>query len=224
MFIMTNKWNEINEAEKQKPYFQKLQAFVDDEYKKGTCYPPYDKIFNAIMATPYEKVKCVILGQDPYHEPDQAMGLSFSVNKGVPIPRSLQNIYKELQNELGCYVPNNGDLTPWAEQGVLLLNAILSVRAHAAASHEGVGWETYTDTLLQALNEKKEPVVFMLWGNFARSKKVFLTGKQHLVLECPHPSPFSADRGFFGCGHFKKCNDFLVSNGLKPIDWQIKNI
>ena len=224
MFIMTNKWNEINEAEKQKPYFQKLQAFVDDEYKKGTCYPPYDKIFNAIMTTPYEKVKCVILGQDPYHEPDQAMGLSFSVNKGVPIPRSLQNIYKELQNELGCYVPNNGDLTPWAEQGVLLLNAILSVRAHAAASHEGVGWETYTDTLLQALNEKKEPVVFMLWGNFARSKKVFLTGKQHLVLECPHPSPFSADRGFFGCGHFKKCNDFLVSNGLKPIDWQIKNI
>lgn len=221
---MKTNWNTINEAEKNKPYFQQLKAFVDEEYASNTCYPPYDKIFNAIMTTPYEKVKCVILGQDPYHEPNQAMGLSFSVNKDVPIPRSLQNIYKELHDELGCYVPNNGDLTPWAEQGVLLLNAILSVRAHEAASHSGKGWETYTDALLEALNKREKPIVFMLWGNFARSKKVFITGKQHLVLECPHPSPFSADKGFFGCNHFKECNDFLEKNGQTPINWQIKNV
>lgn len=221
---MKTNWNTINEAEKNKPYFQQLKTFVDNEYANNTCYPPYDKIFNAIMTTPYDKVKCVILGQDPYHEPNQAMGLSFSVNKDVPIPRSLQNIYKELHDELGCYVPNNGDLTPWAEQGVLLLNAILSVRAHEAASHSGKGWETYTDALLEALNKREKPIVFMLWGNFARSKKVFITGKQHLVLECPHPSPFSADRGFFGCNHFKECNDFLEKNGQVPIDWQIRNV
>lgn len=217
-------WSDVNAVETAKPYFAQLKASIDKEYTEHTCYPPYDQIFNAIMTTPYHKVKCVILGQDPYPSPNQAMGLSFSVNKGVPIPRSLQNIYKELQNEFGCYIPNNGDLTPWAEQGVLLLNAILSVQAHNAASHSGLGWETYTDALLSALNERNEPIVFMLWGNFARSKKAFITNKHHLILECPHPSPFSADRGFFGCGHFKKCNEFLTNNGLQPIDWQIRNI
>lgn len=219
-----NNWNEINHAEMQKSYFSDLKAAVDKEYAEYTCYPPYDQIFNAIQTTRYENVKCVILGQDPYHGPGQAMGLSFSVNKGIAIPRSLQNIYKELQNELGCYIPNNGDLTPWAKQGVLLLNAILSVRERTPASHSGFGWETYTDALLTALNEKEDPVVFLLWGNFARSKKSFITNPKHLVLECPHPSPYSADRGFFGCGHFKKCNEFLEKHGLDPIDWQIKNI
>jgi uracil-DNA glycosylase len=152
------------------------------------------------------------------------MGLSFSVDKSVAIPRSLQNIYKELNAELGCYIPDNGDLTPWAEQGVLLLNAVLSVRRGQAASHAGHGWENYTDAILSAVNEKDTPVVFMLWGRYARDKKSLITNKSHLILECPHPSPFSASYGFFGCGHFKKCNEFLVKNGIAPINWQIKNV
>lgn len=217
-------WNHVNQNEINQPYFQKLKAFVDAEYAKTTCYPPYDKIFNAIETTPLENVKCVILGQDPYHEPNQAMGLSFSVEKTAAIPRSLQNIYTELHNELGCYIPNNGDLTPWANQGVLLLNAVLSVQAHQAASHAGHGWETYTDALLKAVNEKDTPVVFMLWGRYARAKKNLITNPKHLVLECPHPSPFSASYGFFGCGHFKRCNEFLEQNHMTPIDWQIKNV
>jgi uracil-DNA glycosylase len=217
-------WNEINNVEKQKPYFTNLNQFVNNEYQAGTCYPPYEKIFDAIKLTPYENVKCVILGQDPYHEPNQAMGLSFSVMPGVTIPRSLQNIYKELHDELGCYIPNNGDLTSWANQGVLLLNSVLSVRAHQAASHSGHGWETYTDALLTALNKKDEPIVFMLWGKFAKSKKSLITNPKHLILESTHPSPFSASYGFFGCGHFKSCNNFLVAHGKTPIDWQIKNI
>ena len=159
-----------------------------------------------------------------YTEPNQAMGLSFSVEKNVPIPRSLQNIYKELHNELGCYIPNNGDLTHWAQQGVLLLNTILTVRAHAAASHANCGWENYTDAMISALNQKKTPVVFLLWGNKARAKKELITNPSHLILETTHPSPYSAGNGFFGCGHFRKCNEFLEKNGLQPIDWQIQNV
>ena len=217
-------WRDMNNIETMKPYFNPMKEFVDKEYAEGTCYPPYDKLFNALETTPLSDVKCVILGQDPYHEPNQAMGLSFSVDKSAAIPRSLQNIYKELHDELGCYIPNNGDLTPWAEQGVLLLNAVLSVRAHQAASHAGHGWENYTDAILDAVNEKDTPVVFMLWGRYARAKKSLITNPKHLVLECPHPSPFSASYGFFGCGHFKACNDFLTKNAMTPIDWQIKNI
>ena len=216
-------WYEWQEIEKEKDYFKELLAFVDKEYETKTCYPPYDLILNALNKTPYSKVKCVILGQDPYHEPNQAMGLSFSVNKGVAIPRSLQNIYKEISTEFGYPIPDHGDLTYWASQGVLLLNAILTVRKGEAASHQGKGWETFTDDILSFVNEKDTPVVFMLWGNFARSKKSLITNPKHLVLESPHPSPFSADRGFFGNNHFTKCNEFLKKNNLEPIDWQIKD-
>lgn len=220
---MTN-WEKLNAEEQQKDYYHKLYDFVTNEYKNNTCYPPFDKILNALNLTPYENVKCVILGQDPYHEPNQAMGLSFSVAPGVAIPRSLQNIYKELKYELGCYIPNNGDLTKWAKQGVLLLNSVLTVRAHDAASHSGQGWETYTDAILSELNKKDTPVVFLLWGNFAKSKRSLITNPKHLILEATHPSPFSASSGFFGCNHFSKCNDFLTKNGMTPIDWQIDNI
>ena len=217
-------WEKLNAAEQQKDYYDKLYDFVTNEYKNNTCYPPFEKILNALNLTPYENVKCVILGQAPYHEPNQAMGLSFSVEPGVTIPRSLQNIYKELHDELGCYIPNNGDLTKWAKQGVLLLNSVLTVRAHKAASHADHGWETYTDAILSELNKKDTPIVFLLWGNFARSKKTLITNPKHLILEATHPSPFSASSGFFGCNHFKKCNDYLTTNGLSPIDWQIENI
>ena len=217
-------WEKLNAAEQQKDYYDKLYDFVTNEYKNNTCYPPFEKILNALNLTPYENVKCVILGQDPYHEPNQAMGLSFSVEPGVTIPRSLQNIYKELHDELGCYIPNNGDLTKWAKQGVLLLNSVLTVRAHKAASHADHGWETYTDAILSELNKKDTPIVFLLWGNFARAKKTLITNPKHLILEATHPSPFSASSGFFGCNHFKKCNDYLTTNGLSPIDWQIENI
>ena len=217
-------WEKLNAAEQQKDYYDKLYDFVTNEYKNNTCYPPFEKILNALNLTPYENVKCVILGQDPYHEPNQAMGLSFSVEPGVTIPRSLQNIYKELHDELGCYIPNNGDLTKWAKQGVLLLNSVLTVRAHKAASHADHGWETYTDAILSELNKKDTPIVFLLWGNFARSKKTLITNPKHLILEATHPSPFSASSGFFGCNHFKKCNDYLTTNRLSPIDWQIENI
>lgn len=217
-------WNQIDEQEKTKEYYNKLYNFVENEYKTTTCYPPFEKILNAFNLTPYDAVKCVILGQDPYHGVNQAMGLSFSVMPDVAIPRSLQNIYKELNSELGCTIPNNGDLTKWAKQGVLLLNSILTVQAHKPASHATCGWENYTDAMIAALNEKNTPVVFMLWGNKARSKKSLITNPNHLILETTHPSPYSAGNGFFGCGHFKKCNDFLIQNGLTPIDWQIDNI
>ena len=217
-------WETFTKEEQKKPYFGELYNFVNNEYKTYTCYPPYEKIFNATETTKYDDVKVVILGQDPYHEPNQAMGLSFSVEPTSAIPRSLQNIYKELHDELGCYIPNNGDLTSWAKQGVLLLNTCLSVRAHEAASHSGKGWEIFTDALIDAVNKKETPVVFMLWGRFARAKAERITNKNHLILECAHPSPFSANYGFFGCGHFKTCNEFLAKNNLTPIDWQIQNI
>lgn len=217
-------WNEFHEAERQKDYYNNLYDFVSLEYTNYACYPPFDKILDAMRLTPFENVKCVILGQDPYPGEGQAMGLSFSVPDGIPTPKSLQNIYKELQNELGCYIPNNGNLTYWAEQGVLLLNSVLSVRAGQAASHADQGWERYTDGMIHALNQKPGPIVYMLWGSYARSKKSLITNPEALILECPHPSPLSASRGFFGCGHFKKCNEYLISRNVTPIDWQIKNV
>lgn len=216
-------WNEFHNNESNKDYYHELYNFVKAEYDAHTCYPPFDSILKAINLTPYENVKCVILGQDPYHGPNQAMGLSFSVAKDVAIPRSLKNIYTEIQNEFGYEIPSHGDLTEWANQGVLLLNAVLTVRAHCPTSHSGKGWETYTDAILSELNKKDTPVVFMLWGNFARSKKTLITNPHHLILEATHPSPFSADKGFFGCNHFKKCNEFLTANSLTPIDWRISN-
>lgn len=217
-------WNEIIEKEKQKPYYDKLYEFVENEYKNNTCYPPFEKILNALNFTSYDDVKCVILGQDPYHGPNQAMGLSFSVEPKVAIPRSLQNIYKELNKEYGTYIPNNGDLTKWAKQGVLLLNTVLTVRAHEPQSHMGKGWEEYTDAIIKSLNEKNKPIVYLLWGEKARAKKEIITNKNHLILETSHPSPYSANRGFFGCNHFKDCNNFLIQHGYMPIDWQIENI
>lgn len=217
-------WYDIAEQEKSKDYYNNLYNFVRKEYDSQTCYPPFENILNALNLTPFDSVKCVIIGQDPYHGDGQAMGLSFSVPPGIAIPKSLMNIYKELQSELGCYIPNNGDLTKWAEQGVLLLNSVLTVRAHSPASHSGCGWEIYTDNLLTALNQKQTPIVYMLWGAFAKSKKTLITAPNALILETSHPSPFSADRGFIGCGHFKKCNEFLESFGETPINWQIENI
>lgn len=214
-----NNWEQFFDSESKKPYYKNLAQFVNREYKEGVVYPPKDKIFNALKITPPEKVKCVILGQDPYHEPGQAMGLSFSVPEGIKTPPSLLNVYKELQQEFGYDIPHTGDLTAWAEQGVLLLNAILTVRAHEAASHRNKGWETFTDNVISYLAELDEPIVFMLWGNYARNKKTMIHNPKHLILESVHPSPLSAARGFFGCNHFKKCNEFLIKNGLEAIDW-----
>lgn len=215
------KWTDIINAEIQKPYYRDLYNFVDNEYKTQTVYPPRDLILNAFNLTPYDNVKCVILGQDPYHGPNQAMGLAFSVQKGITIPQSLKNIYKELQMELGCTIPTHGDLTEWAQQGVLLLNSVLTVRNGEAASHQKHGWETYTDAILTAINQKTEPVVILLWGNYAKAKRHLLTNPNHLVLESSHPSPYSANYGFFGCDHFKRCNQYLATNGIEPINWQI---
>jgi len=221
---ITNDWAKALEPEFQKDYYKKLFNFVGQEYSSTTVYPPGNDIFNAFHLTPLSDVKVVIIGQDPYHEPGQAHGLSFSVKPGVDIPPSLQNIYKELHDDCGCYIPNNGYLVKWAEQGVLLLNAVLTVRAHRAASHQGKGWEEFTDAAIRIVNEINRPVVFMLWGSFARNKKEMLDNPKHLILEAPHPSPLSAYRGFFGCKHFSKANEFLKENGVDPIDWQIENL
>lgn len=214
-------WKTFNESETAKPYYKRLYDFVTGEYTENQCYPPYSSILNALAMTPLDQVRCVILGQDPYHNPGEAMGLSFSVPKGVAIPPSLQNIYKEIHDELGLPIPAHGDLTKWARQGVLLLNSVLTVRAHQPASHAGKGWETYTDAILSEVNAKSDPVVFMLWGNFAKSKRYLLDSPKHLVLESPHPSPFSANRGFFGNMHFVECNRFLSSHGRGAIDWSV---
>ena len=221
---ITNDWAKALEPEFQKDYYKKLFKFVGQEYSSTAIYPPGNDIFNAFHLTPLSNVKVVIIGQDPYHEPGQAHGLSFSVKPGVDIPPSLQNIYKELHDDCGCYIPNNGYLVKWAEQGVLLLNAVLTVRAHRAASHQGKGWEEFTDAAIRIVNEIDRPVVFMLWGSFARNKKGMLDNPKHLILEAPHPSPLSAYRGFFGCKHFSKANEFLKQNGATPIDWQIENV
>ena len=224
MAAIDNDWLVPLKPEFGKPYYKKLYSFIQDEYRNRMIYPPADRIFEALHLTPLQKVKVVILGQDPYHNEGQAHGLSFSVLPGQEIPPSLENIYKELQDDLGCYIPNNGCLTSWAEQGVLLLNTVLTVRAHAANSHQGHGWEEFTDAIIKAVDRKPEPVVFLLWGRPAQAKEALLTNRDHLVLKAPHPSPLSAYRGFFGCRHFSKANAYLQAHGLAPIDWQIKNI
>lgn len=219
-----NDWLEPLEAEFKKPYYKSLFLKVKDEYTNHIVYPPSKDIFNAYTFTPLSDVKVLILGQDPYHEPGQAHGLCFSVNIGIDIPPSLCNIYKELESDLGCYIPNNGYLKKWADQGVMLLNTVLTVRAHNANSHKGIGWEQFTDATIKALNEQDRPIVYMLWGKPAQEKCKMLNNPRHLVLKAPHPSPLSVYRGFWGCRHFSKANDFLVKNGLAPIDWQIENI
>ena len=225
MAMLTNDWSVALKDEFNKPYYRDLYKFVKEEYSTRVIYPPADDIFNALHLTPLKDVKVLILGQDPYHNEHQAHGLSFSVLPDQKdIPPSLQNIYKELQEDLGCYIPNNGYLKKWADQGVLMLNTVLTVRAHEPNSHQGRGWENFTDAIIQAVNQKDEPVVYMLWGRPAQSKIPMLTNPKHLILKAPHPSPLSAYRGFFGCKHFSKCNEFLSQNGLSPIDWQIENI
>ncbi len=222
--MIENEWLEYLKPEFSKPYYRELYNFVKEEYSTREIFPPSDKIFSALEHTSVKDVKVVIIGQDPYHEPGQAHGMSFSVLPGVKTPPSLQNMYKELNAELGCYIPNNGYLVKWADQGVLLLNAVLTVRSGAANSHKGKGWEQFTDAVIRAVNAQDRPVVYLLWGSNARAKKTLINNPKHLVLETVHPSPLSAYNGFFGCGHFKKANEFLKENGLTPIDWQIENI
>lgn len=213
-------WKQHLEPEFSKPYFKQLTDSVRAEYHNYPCYPPGRLIFNAFDLCPFGKVKVVIIGQDPYHEPGQAMGLSFSVPEGVLMPPSLQNIYKEIESDLGKQEPRSGDLTRWARQGVLLLNATLTVRAHAANSHQQLGWTTFTDAAIKALNHDREHLVFMLWGSYARSKKQLIDQNKHLVLESVHPSPLSANRGgWFGQHQFSRCNAYLQQHGIEPIDW-----
>ncbi|MCR5303773.1 MAG: uracil-DNA glycosylase [Lachnospiraceae bacterium] len=224
MGAIDNDWLPVLQPEFGKPYYRDLFVTVGNEYKKGVVYPPKQDIFNAFHFTSYKDVKVLILGQDPYHGPGQAHGLCFSVLPGADIPPSLKNIYKELSDEYGYKIPNNGYLKKWADQGVLMLNTILTVRAHSPMSHKGIGWETFTDAVIKAVNDIPGPVVIMLWGRPAGEKRGMLDNPDHLVLTSPHPSPLSASRGFFGCGHFKKANDFLTARGVSPIDWQIEDI
>ncbi len=217
-------WAKALAGEFKKPYYKKLFEKVGEEYRTHRIYPPAEEIFNAFHFTPLEQVKVVILGQDPYHGEGQAQGLCFSVRPGVEIPPSLVNIYKELEEDLGCYIPNNGCLEKWARQGVLLLNTVLTVRAHQANSHRDIGWEEFTDAAIRVLAEQERPLVFILWGRPAQSKKAMIHNPAHLVLEAPHPSPLSAFRGFFGSRPFSRTNAYLRQNGLEPIDWQIENI
>jgi uracil-DNA glycosylase len=219
MPIIGNDWDEIIGAEFQKPYYQTLRAFLKEEYATKTVYPNMYHIFNALKTTPRSKVKVVILGQDPYHGPGQAHGLCFSVQKGIQPPPSLVNIYKELETDVGMPRPTHGYLQKWAEEGVLLLNATLTVRAGAPMSHKGKGWETFTDAVITALNQAPQPIVFLLWGGNARAKKALITNPRHLILETVHPSPLSAYNGFFGCRHFSRANAFLTSHGISPIHW-----
>ena len=223
MAMIENDWLEPLSAEFKKPYYGKLYQFIRQEYASKIIYPPADDIFNAFHFTPLSKVMVLLLGQDPYHNEHQAHGLSFSVLPDQPdIPPSLQNIYKELQDDLGCTIPQHGYLKKWAEQGVLLLNTVLTVRAHQANSHQGMGWEQFTDAVIQAVNAQDRPIVYFLWGRPAQSKIPMLTNPKHLILKAPHPSPLSAYRGFFGCKHFSQANEFLKANGEEPIDWQIE--
>lgn len=224
MAAISNDWLAPLSGEFRKPYYKKLYETVMSEYQTREIYPAPDDIFNAFAFTPLEKVKVVIFGQDPYHEPGQAHGLCFSVKPDVQIPPSLVNIYQELRDDCGCYIPNNGYLKKWADQGVLLLNTVLTVRAHAAHSHKNIGWEEFTNAAIRVLNEQDRPIVFILWGRPAQMKKAMLDNPKHLILEAPHPSPLSAYRGFFGSRPFSQANKFLMANGLDPIDWQIENI
>lgn len=212
-------WKRVLGSEFEKEYFKTLRDFIHSEYRNKTIYPPAKQIFNAFDSCPFESVKVVILGQDPYHEPSQAHGLSFSVLPPCPPPPSLVNIYKEIRSDVGTLVSANGDLTDWSRQGVLLLNATLTVEAHKAGSHQNKGWETFTDSAIKALAENREHLVFMLWGSYAQRKGAFIDRSRHLVLQAPHPSPLSAYRGFFGCKHFSAANAYLISQGLNPIVW-----
>lgn len=221
MVSIGNDWDGILADEFKKPYYAELRRFLKAEYGSRVIYPSMYDIFNAFRYTAYGDVKVVLLGQDPYHGAGQAHGLCFSVKDGVAPPPSLVNIFKELHNDVGCTVPQSGCLTKWAERGVMLLNSVLTVREGAAGSHRGKGWETFTDSVISRLNDRKVPIVFMLWGNYAKSKIPMITSDRHLVLTAAHPSPLSASYGFFGCRHFSKANDFLVRNGMTPVDWQL---
>lgn len=224
MGMIENDWLEPLNPEFRKPYYAELFQFVKEEYAARKVFPPADDIFNAFHLTPLSQVKVVILGQDPYHNDGQAHGLCFSVKPDVDIPPSLVNIYQELHDDLGCDIPNNGYLTKWAEQGVLMLNTVLTVRAHQANSHRGKGWEEFTDAAIRILNEQDRPIVFILWGSPAQKKAAMLHNPKHLILKSPHPSPLSAYRGFFGSRPFSQTNEFLERNGLEPVDWQIENV
>ena len=216
-----NEWDALLADEIKKDYYLRLREFLKQEYTTRRIYPPMEDIFNALRHTPYSDVRAVILGQDPYHGAGQAHGMCFSVKKGTPPPPSLQNIFKELKADLGIDPPNHGELTQWADNGVLLLNTVLTVREGQANSHRGMGWEHFTDRVIQLLNERQQPIVFLLWGGNARSKASLITNPQHLVLQCAHPSPLSAYNGFFGCRHFSKTNEFLTQHGMQPINWKL---
>lgn len=218
-----NSWDEILKDEFNREYYLNLREFLKREYSTRPIYPPMYDIYNAFRLTDYNDVKVVILGQDPYHGEGEAHGLAFSVKKGVSIPPSLKNIYKELNLSLGCYIPNNGCLEKWARQGVLLLNTALTVQKDNPNSHRNVGWEIFTDSVIKLLNKREDPIIFMLWGNNAKSKAMLIDGSKHVVLTSVHPSPLSASRGFFGCGHFKTANEALIKFNKTPIDWQIEN-
>lgn len=224
MEIFKNDWGQYLNEEMAQPYYRQLRQFLIGEYSTKQVYPDMYSIFNALHYTSYADTKVLILGQDPYHEPGQAHGLSFSVQPNVPPPPSLVNIFKELETDLGCTVPNNGCLEPWARQGVLLLNTVLTVQAHRANSHRDKGWEIFTDKIISLLNQREKPVAFILWGSPARRKKAMITNPQHFIVESPHPSPLSAYRGFFGSRPFSKVNKFLESVGEEPINWQLPNI
>ena len=225
MAMIQNDWLDVLKPEFSKPYYRQLFQFVQGEYGRAVVYPPADDIFNAFHFTPLSEVKVLLLGQDPYHNEHQAHGMSFSVLPDQKeIPPSLQNIYQELHDDLGCSIPNNGYLKKWADQGVLLLNTVLTVRAHQANSHQGKGWEQFTDAVIEAVNAQERPIVYLLWGRPAQNKAFMLNNPRHLILKAPHPSPLSAYRGFFGCRHFSQANEFLVKNGVDPVDWQIENI
>jgi len=221
MYKIGNGWDQVLAEEFEKEYFRKLEGFLDEEYASQTIYPPREDIFNALKASDYEKTKVVILGQDPYHEPGQAHGMCFSVKKGVKIPPSLVNIYKELESDLGIRPVSHGYLQNWADQGVLLLNTSLTVRRGQAASHRGKGWEIFTDEIIAALNDRPDPIVFLLWGAHAKSKEALITAPQHFILSGAHPSPLSAWNGFFGGGYFSKTNRFLQLTGQTPVDWRL---
>ncbi|MEG0250201.1 MAG: uracil-DNA glycosylase [Peptostreptococcus sp.] len=224
MVNIDNDWDEVLKGEFEKDYYKKLREFLKNEYSSGQIFPDMYDIFNALKYTSYKDTKVIILGQDPYHNDGQAHGLAFSVKEGIKTPPSLLNMYKELNEEMGLYIPNNGYLVKWAKQGVLLLNTALTVRAHQANSHKGMGWEIFTDNIIKILSDREDPVIFVLWGANARSKKKLIDKSKHYILEAPHPSPLSAYRGFFGCGHFLKINEILESIGKEKIDWQIENI
>ena len=224
MINIGNDWDELLKGEFEKPYYLELREFLKNEYSTKIIYPNMYDIFNALKYTSYKDTKVLILGQDPYHGENQAHGLAFSVKPGVKTPPSLLNMYKELNSEFECFIPNNGFLVPWTKQGILLLNTALTVRAHEANSHKGKGWETFTDHIIETLNLREEPVIFVLWGNNARSKKKLIDANKHYIIESAHPSPLSASRGFFGSKPFSQVNDILIKLGKETIDWQIPNI